>query len=162
MTLGDVRGAILSSCHCSVKDEEVLVFADEEKPVKGRAASRRTAFDMMLGQLKKGSVVIVWSWQCLINRGRPEWAAFDVLDALRKIHEHECSVSFVHESVSTSTAAGRYLLNQLIFAAQYNYDFALEREKVAAAKSKSSCCSGSSSTASVSVVEVSSKTATGC
>lgn len=158
MTISDIKGSVTESMKARGFNE-VVFFVDESSGDSdaSRSASKRVAFDMMLEQLGKGTSVIMWSWQCLINRGRLEWASFDVLDALRKIHEHGCSVYFVHEDITTHTAAGRLILSQSVNTAQYHYDFTIEKAKE---HSSASCCS--SNVKAISAVEIVARSGTGC
>jgi len=163
MHVSDVKGNITSRLE---KDgySEVLFFIDEESPSKDKSgvSSKRPAFDLMVSQLEKGNTVVMWSWECLINRSRPEWASFDVLDALRKIREKGCSVFFTREEICTSTAAGRLQLATILNMAQYQRDFVIER---VTNTTKAGCCSNSnhsSPSGGLSVTQVVSRQGNGC
>ena len=140
MTVPDVKGAITESISSKGSDE-IYFFTDELKP----GSVKRGGFEQMLGQIKKGDVVIMWSWQCLVNRNRLNAMMFDVLDALRKIHECGGSVQFVHEQLLTSKPVGRFVLHQLIGTAQYQYDLLQEIKVDQKPNPSSSCCSSPSS-----------------
>jgi len=108
-------------------------------------ANSRSAFSLMLGQLKSGDTIVMWSWRSFVIPDRLNWAALDVQEMVRDIRQHEASVIFVNEHIDTSTASGRQCLLNTLASAQYAYDVQVEKaQKKASTSSSSSCCTKTS------------------
>ena len=87
---------------------------------------KREAFTLLLKNLEKGDLVVIWSWTNLVDPDRKSWASFDVLARLALIHKVGASVMFVLEGIETRTPSGRLSLQTLLAAEQYSFDLATE------------------------------------
>jgi DNA invertase Pin-like site-specific DNA recombinase len=143
---GTVDGCQLSKVEQQFKlltnQECVHLFGEPDSPTKG--VSRRTAFELLMNDLKPQSVVKMWTWTCLINLGRLNKTAADVEYHIRQIHDRDASIVFVNEKLDTSKATDRLVLATTLANAQYLYDVTIENSSKVASSGccvKSACCS---------------------
>jgi DNA invertase Pin-like site-specific DNA recombinase len=134
-----------------VKDQECVHLFSE---TYSETETRRTAFTSLLEALKEAktkSHVYIWTWACLANQERLRWAASDVQNHLRQIHDCGVSVIFVNENLDTSKATDRLVLATTLANAQYLYDISVENgDKASSSNSctKAACCSPSAASLS--------------
>lgn len=136
-------------------------FSEDYAHKKSSSDSRRIAFGFLLSSLKPKDVVVVWSWRCFVNPKRLDFAAFDVQDFVRQLHERQATVLFINENLDTSTALGRQCLLTTLATAQYAYDIHAEKLNKSSSSTGSSSSSTSSSSTTVSAA-CCIKTSTGC
>jgi DNA invertase Pin-like site-specific DNA recombinase len=126
MTTGDQQGTLENKFRGTgfkyIFSEDCSTSINNIKTENTLLPPKRATFEMVLTNLKKGDVVVIWSWMNLIDFDRKTWATFDVLARVALIHQLGASVMFVNENIETRTAAGRLTLSSLISAEQYNFD----------------------------------------
>jgi hypothetical protein len=127
MTTGDQKGLLENKFRCTGFK---YIFSEDFSTSNCKIITqesallppRRQAFDLVLKNIGKGDLVVIWSWTNFIDSDRKTWATFDVMARVALIHQLGASVMFVNENIETRTAAGRLTLSSLVAAEQYNYD----------------------------------------
>ena len=114
-----------SNCRITVTSTGSAVPIQERKEIK-ILPPKREAFTLLLKNLEKGDLVVIWSWTNLADWDRKSWASFDVLARVALIHKVGASVMFVLEGIETRTPSGRLALQTLSAAEQYSFDLATE------------------------------------
>lgn len=125
MTIGDQKGLLESKFSSGFK----YIFSEDCSTSHVRNVQentvlppKRQAFELILKNIEKGDLVVIWSWMNLIDTDRRTWATFDVMARIASIHRLGASIMFVNENIETRTAAGRLALQTLVAAEQYNFD----------------------------------------
>jgi hypothetical protein len=127
MTIGDQTGLLENKFRCTgfkyIFSENFSTsnckIVTQDSPI---LPPKREAFELVLKNIGKGDVVVIWSWTNFIDSDRKTWATFDVMARVALIHQLGASVMFVNENIETRTAAGRLTLSSLVAAEQYNFD----------------------------------------